>query len=475
MPGFDLFSSALEIAGLIAKKAVSPVEVVDAYLAKTDQLNPTLNAVTWRRDEALRQEAKAAEQAVMKGEARGAFFGVPIAIKDLLHVEGWPITYGSRAAKDNVCWWTSNCAASFRAAGFLFLYRTNTPEFGIVSVTENELWGATRNPWNPERTPGGSSGGSAAAVAAGMAPIGHANDGGGSIRIPASCTGLVGLKPSRGRVSAGPLVSDVMHGGAVEGCVTRTVADTAAVLDAISGFDATAWYNAPAPARPFANEVGAKPGRLRIAFTTTAPTGVPVDPACVEAVTRTAALLADLGHDVFEGAPNWPDVNAMLPGFITVWNTGVAYWDIADWNLVEPLTRAMRDQAAATDSLKYVRSLAEIQVFSRQIVQSWGRDFDLLLTPTVAIEPPKIGYVYETETDDPTEPLFRAGNMAPFTLYFNVTGQPAISLPIHQSPAGLPVGIQLVGKPWGEADLIRIASQLEQAAPWRARRPSVAA
>lgn len=474
MPGIDLFSSALELAGLIAKKSVSPVEVVDAYLAKTDELNPRLNAVTWRRDDEVRKEAKAAEQAIMKGEARGAFFGVPMAIKDLLHVEGWPITYGSRAAKDNVCWWTSTVAASFRAAGFLFLHRTNTPEFGIVSVTENQLWGATRNPWDPERTPGGSSGGSAASVAAGMAPIAHANDGGGSIRIPASCTGLVGLKPSRGRVSSGPLVSDVMHGGAVEGCVSRTVADTAAVLDAISAPDPTAWYNAPAPARPFANEVGAKTGRLRIAFTTTAPTGVPVEASCVEAVRRTAALLADLGHDVFEGAPDWPDVNAMLPGFITVWNTGIAYWDVSDWSQVEPLTRAMRDQAAATDSLKYVRSLAEMQVFSRQIVQSWGRDFDLLLTPTVAIEPPKIGYVYETETDDPMEPLFRAGAMAPFTLYFNLTGQPAISLPLHWSPAGLPVGVQIVGKPWGEAELIRVGSQLEEAAPWRSRKPALA-
>jgi amidase len=475
MASFDPFSSALELAGLIAKKKVSPVEVVDEYLRRTDKLNPALNAVTWRRDEAVRKEAKDAEQAVMKGEARGPFFGVPIAIKDLLHIEGWPITYGSRAAKDNVCWWTSNAAASFRAAGFLFLHRTNTPEFGIVSVTENQLYGATRNPWNPERTPGGSSGGSAAAVAAGMVPIAHANDGGGSIRIPASCAGLVGLKPSRGRVSSGPLVSDVMHGGAVEGCVSRTVADTAAVLDTISAFDPTAWYNAPAPSRPFANEVGTKPGQLRIAFTTTAPTGVPVEPSCVEAVQRTAAILAELGHEVFEGAPNWPDVNAMLPGFITVWNTGVAYYDVADWNQVEPLTRAMRDQAAATDSLKYVRSLAEMQVFSRQIVQSWGRDFDLLLTPTCAIEPPKVGWVYETTSDDPMEPLFRAGVMAPFTLYFNLTGQPAISLPLHTAPSGLPIGIQLVGKPWGEAELIRIASQLEQAAPWRDRKPSMAA
>ncbi len=475
MQDFDPFSSALELADLIAAKELSPVEVVDAYLARTDKLNPALNAVTWRRDEAVRREAREAERAVMNGEAKGRFFGVPMAIKDLFHIEGWPITYGSKAMADNVCWWTSNVAAAFRAAGFLFLHRTNTPEFGIVSVTENDLFGATGNPWNPGHTPGGSSGGSASAVAAGMAPIAHASDGGGSIRIPASCTGLVGLKPSRGRVSSGPLVSDVMHGGAVEGCVTRTMADTAAVLDAISGPDATAWYNAPAPARPFAHEVGANPGQLRIAYTTQAPTGAPCDPACIEAVEKTAALLQELGHEVFEGAPNWPLVDEMLPGFTTVWNTNLAYYDVKDWNLVEPLTRAMREQALATDSLKYMRALAEMQVFSRQIMQSWGRDFDILLTPTVAIEPPKIGYVFDVQGDDPMEPLFRAGNLAPFTLFFNLTGQPALSLPLHWSESGLPIGVQLVGMPWGEAELIRVGSQLEAASPWRHRKPPLAA
>jgi amidase len=254
------FASALDLARSIREKELSPLEIVDFYLARIDALNPQLNAVTWRRDDALRAEAKAAEAALMRGEARGPFFGVPIAIKDLTFVEGWPITFGSRSAEHNVTSFTATVVQRYIEAGFLLECRTNSPEFGIMPVAENRLWGATRNPWDLARTPGGSSGGSAAAVAAGMAPIAHANDGGGSIRIPAACCGLVGLKPSRGRVSSGPLVSDVMHGGAVEGCVSHTVADTAAVLDVLSAPDPSAWYNAPAPERPFAQEVGAKPG-----------------------------------------------------------------------------------------------------------------------------------------------------------------------------------------------------------------------
>jgi amidase len=468
----DPFSSALEIAALIRDKQISPVEVVDLFLERTDRLNPELNAVTWRRDEDVRAEAKAAEQAVMTGEAKGAFFGVPIAIKDLVFVEGWPITFGSKSSLDHVCGFTSHVTAAFREAGCLFLFRTNTPEFGILPVTENDAWGATRNPWDLSRTPGGSSGGSAASVAAAMAPIGHANDGGGSIRIPAACTGLVGLKPSRGRVSSGPLVSDVMHGGAVEGCVTRTVADTAAMLDALSAFDPTAWYNAPKPERPYVEELGVAPGKLRIAYTTVSPLGNEIAPHIVAQVEKTAALLQDLGHEVFEGAPQWPEPEQVLEGFMTVWNTGTALWEIGDENQIEPLTKAMREKAAKVSSLDYARAIAELQVYSRQVVQSWGRDFDVLLTPTLSMDPLPIGYLFEKETDDPTEPLTRGAGMVPFTPLINVTGQPAISLPVAWTDSGLPCGMHFVGAPWAEATLIRLASQLEKAAPWKDRRPS---
>jgi len=469
----ESFTSALDLAKAVRSKELSPVEIVDYYLERSDQLNPRLNAVTWRRDDELRAEAKAAEDVLMRGEAKGAFFGVPIAIKDMVFVEGWPISFGSRAAIDNVAFFTSEVIEGFRRAGFLLMYRTNAPEFGVLPVTENQAWGATHNPWDLSRTPGGSSGGSAAAVASGMAPIAHANDGGGSIRIPASCCGLVGLKPSRGRVSSGPLVVDAMHGAAVEGCVSRTVAETAAVLDAISAFDSTAWYNAPAPERPFIEEVTAAPGRLRVAFSTKAPTGVDVDACCVEAVEATAKLLEDLGHEVFEGEPSWADVDSLVPGFITLWCSSIGYWPLADWQSVEPLSAAMRERALATSSLDYVQTLMGLQIQSRAVVASWGRDFDVWLTPTLAIKPPKTGYLFEGNGDDPMAPLMRAADMVPFTPWFNISGQPAVSLPLHRSDDGVPIGVQLVGRPWGEAELLRLAGQLEQAAPWAERHPAL--
>lgn len=467
----ESFTSALDLAKAVRSKELSPVEIVDHYLARVDELNPQLNAVTWRRDDDLRAEAKVAEAALMRGEAKGAFFGIPIAIKDMVFVEGWPISFGSRAGLDNVAFFTSEVIEGFRRAGFLLMYRTNAPEFGVLPITENHAWGPTHNPWDLSRTPGGSSGGSAAAVAAGMAPIAHANDGGGSIRIPASCCGLVGLKPSRGRVSSGPLIVDAMHGAAVEGCVSRTVAETAAVLDAISAFDPTAWYNAPAPERPFLEEVGAPPGRLRVAFSTKAPTGSEVDPCCIEAVESSARLLEELGHEVFEGDPSWADVDALVPGFITLWCSGIGYWPLGDWESVEPLSAAMRERALATNSVDYVQALIGLQIQSRAVVASWGRDFDVWLTPTLAIKPPKTGYLFDGDDDDPMAPLLRAADMVPFTPWFNITGQPAVSLPLHWGDDGVPIGVQLVGKPWGEAELLRLAAQLEGASPWAERRP----
>lgn len=467
----DAFASALELAAAVRAKEVSPVELVDGYLERVDRINPAINAVVWRRDEALRREAREAEEAVMQGRELGRFHGVPIAVKDLTDVEGWPTTYGSRAARNRVAMADAYVVTAFKRAGFLLAYRTNTPEFGTLCVTENELFGDTRNPWNTERTPGGSSGGSAAAVAAGLVPIGHANDGGGSIRIPASCCGLVGLKASRGRVSMGPFVSDVLHGFAVDGVVSRTVADTAAVLDEIGGQDPTAWYNAPAPERAFSEEVGRGPGRLRIAYTTAPPLGASVEPCCVELVADTAALLEELGHDVFEGAPAWPDPEQSLATFMTVWNTGGALVDVNDWQQVERLNRAMRESALATDSIVYVRAIAEMQVNSRIIAASWGRDFDVLLTPTLAVEPPEVGAVWEGYDEDPLRPLAKAAEWVPFTPLFNVTGQPAISLPLGTGPNGLPLGVQLVGAPWDEACLIRLSAQIEEARPWRGRHP----
>lgn len=469
----DPFLSALEVAAAIRRGELDPVDVLDSYLARVDELNPKLNAVIWRDDDAAMADAKRARDAVRSGAALGPLHGVPIPIKDLTDVQGWPTTFGSCGGLGRISSHTQHIAQSFRNAGAVLAYRTNTPEFGTVCVTENQAYGSTRNPWSLEHSPGGSSGGAAAAVASGMAPIAHANDGGGSIRIPASCCGLVGLKPSRGRIPNGPLISDIMHGGAVEGAVTRTVADSALILDVAATFDAGAWYNAPAPQRPFLDEVGADPGRLRIAYTTVAPTGVPVSPECVAAVEKTARLLEAAGHDVFEGAPAWPELSEIMPSFLVVWNTSSVYFEVDDWSKIEPLNAALRSQASQMDSLAYVRGLLHLQILSRRLVASWGREFDMLLTPTIATEPPLVGSLWEGSELDASMPLMNAGAICPFTPLFNVSGQPAISLPMHWSASGLPVGIQLVGKPWGEAELLRVASQLEQAAPWRDRRPAV--
>jgi amidase len=269
-------SSALSVAAAIRTKQVSPLEVLDACLARVDEVNGKVNAVIWRNDDQARAAAKQAGEAVARGDQLAPFHGVPIPIKDLTPVEGWPTTYGSHGAPAGTSRESELVVLALERAGFLLTGRTNTPEFGPITVAENLRYGITRNPWNLEHTPGGSSGGAGAAVASGMFPIAHANDGGGSIRIPSSCCGLVGLKPSRGRV---PTLVTSWEGAAVEGVITRTVADAAAVLDVVSGPDPLCWYNAPVPQRPFAAEVGVAPGRLRIGLVERAPLGLTATPS----------------------------------------------------------------------------------------------------------------------------------------------------------------------------------------------------
>jgi len=470
----DPFVSALEVAALIRDGSASPLEVVDLYLARVDRLNPQLNAITWRRDEAVRAEARAATERLRSVDwVRQPFFGLPIPIKDLSPVQGWPLTSGSRGSLDYIAEETSTTVQRLADAGFLLMGRSATPEIGTISVTESLAFGATRNPWDLSRSPGGSSGGAGAALAAGLAPAAHGSDGGGSIRVPAACCGLVGLKVSRGRLPMGPTYTDAMHGGAVEGVLTRTVADTAAILDCLSGVDAGAWYNAPLPTRPFQAEVGAPVGRLRIGVATALPNGLPTAADCVAGAAATAKLCAELGHEVFEASPTaWSDA-AWMDAFLKVWNTGIAYRPMIDVTKLEPLNAYNRERAQQVDSLAYVGAVRELQRFTRRMIAAWGRDFDLLLTPTTGIVAPPIGAFFEGAEEAPVLPLARAGHMAGFTSAFNVTGQPAISLPLHWTAAGLPIGVQVVGSPWGEAELFRFAAQLEAARPWRHRRPSV--
>ncbi|MFL5857903.1 MAG: amidase [Solirubrobacteraceae bacterium] len=471
MAAKDPFASALDLAAAIRSREVSPVEALDRCLAEVDRLNPTVNAVVWRDDDEARRFAQEAERrvAATDPDLLPPFHGVPMPIKDLTPVTGWPVSYGSHAGPTEASELGEIVVDKLRDAGFVLACRTNTPEFGPITVAENLRYGPTRNPWDPGRTPGGSSGGAGAAVAAGMFPVAHANDGGGSIRIPASCCGLVGLKPSRGRV---PRLVQSWQGAVVEGVECWTVADSASVLDAISGPDRLAWYNAPPPERPFADEVGADQPPLRIGLVETVPLGLPLDEACADAAGVAASLLADLGHRVepvvFDTLPE--DLIAMaMP---VIWAGYVDYPGV-DWERTEPHNAQAYRNAADAGLLDLAQSIQGLQLRTRKIVAHWGRDFDVLLTPTLSIEPPPVGTVLEAVHASPGEPALPVIQMVAFTIFGNLTGLPAISLPLHATPSGLPIGVQLTGGPWDEATLIRLAAQLEQAAPWAGRRPDV--
>ncbi len=390
-----------------------------------------------------------------------------------------PTTSASAFCKDFVPEQDSELVARQKRAGLVIMGKTNAPEFGILPTTEPHLYGACRNPWDTGRTTGGSSGGSAAAVAAGMVPMAHANDGGGSIRIPASCCGVFGLKPTRARNPSGPPLGDVMGGLIVEHAVTRSVRDSAALLDATSGPDSGDPYWAPPPARPFLEEVGADPGRLRIAFTTRSLTGSPVHGDCVKAVEDAAGLCSDLGHDLAEDAPA-VDGQMLTPAFMTLWATGIA-WSIDGMalttgkepkaELVEPLSWALREMGESTGAPAYLLAVSLLQRISREVARFMQR-YDLWLTPTLAEPPVPLG-TFESPPDNPLYGIVRAAGFVPFTPLCNVTGQPAMSVPLFWNEAGLPVGTHFAARFGDEAILFRLAAQLEEARPWADRRPPV--
>jgi amidase len=470
----DPFTPATELADAVRRREVSPVELAELYLGRIDKLDGELNAFCFRDDDRVLAWARDAESAASRA-ADGElppFHGVPLPIKDLNRVEGWPTTYGSRGASTAPNTSTDFVVQRFMEAGFIPLGMTNSPEFGTVSYTESEAHGVTRNPWDLERTPGGSSGGAGAAVASGMAPIAHASDGGGSIRIPASCNGLVGLKPSRNRVPNGV---NELEGFATSGVVTRTVAETAAVLDVIGRPDPLGWYNAPPPDGPWSMAAREEPGRLRIGFTTTPPVDVPMDDACIEAVRRTADALAGLGHDVEEAELSLPDADAFVEAFGIVWNVGSAGVPLEDWDAIEPLNAALRRAGQSTDSVSYVEAVMRTQLLARPLMAHFVDGLDVLVTPTMAVEPPPCGSVWVGCDVEPMLGLMNCFPMAVFTSVWNVTGLPALSLPLHEAPSGLPVGVQFVAGPWREDVLLQLGTTLEQAMPWKDRRPAIAA
>jgi amidase len=368
-----------------------------------------------------------------------------------------------------------------RDSGAIFMGKTATPELGILPVTEPDAFGPTRNPWDPGRTPGGSSGGSASAVAAGMVSIGYANDGGGSLRIPAACCGLVGLKPARGRISGAPVAGELLSGYATEGTVNRTVADAAAALDVMAGYEPGDPYWAPPPSGTFGDAAAREPGKLRIAFSVESPNGVPVHEHHVAAVRETAELLESLGHEVEESSDDW-DAEGYVENFIRVWVAQAAAQIEAlgtltgapiDRSKLEPLTNAMIDAAEDVTTTDYLLAFNWLQLFSRQLVGRWN-EIDVFLTPTLAQPPLEIGALRVAEGEPAIQMLLNSANFTPFTPAFNVTGQPAMSLPLVQSPDNLPVGVQLVGPPAGEELLLSLSAQLEAARPWADRRPELA-
>jgi amidase len=399
---------------------------------------------------------------------------VPIAVKNNRAIAGRRLTYGADLMGDWPAPYDHNVVRRLRAAGFIVVGSTTLPEWGILPWTNTKRFGATRNPWEPERTTGGSSGGSAAAVAAGMVPIAHANDGGGSTRIPAACCGLVGLKPQRNRISFAPEIGQSFL--AIDGVLTSTVADTAAALDVLAGPEVgdAAW--APPPAEPFATTAGRTPGRLRVAVSVAPPLDVPVEPQCAAAAREAGALLEALGHEVEETDPPWrqPNLGELFTALfaplvmLQVAQARMIHGREPDAEALEPLSFALWERVGQMSALDAHLATAQLEIFARGLL-GWMDAYDVVVTPTLAEAPVRLDTV-DWRTDDPMGLFTRSAAFTPFTATANVTGQPAISLPLAEHD-GLPVGVQLFGRPAQEGALLAVAAQLEAARPWADRRP----
>jgi len=471
----DSTADATALADLVRKGELKPLELVDAAVARAKRVNPAINAIVLPLYERAREQ-------VERTPPEGPLRGIPITIKDLRSpVAGEPRHDGNRILQqldfhdDHDCFVT----AKLRGAGLVNIGRTNVPEFacGRSPIScENDAHGSTRNPWNLEHTAMGSSGGAAASVAAGIVPIAHGTDGGGSIRMPASACGVVGLKSTRGRISSGPDHGENWAGCSTHGMLTRSVRDAALALDILAGPMPGDPYYAPPNPRPFAGEVGAAQGTLRIGLLPSLPSPE-VHRDCSEGVERVGRLLETLGHEVELSHPKAYEAVEWLRDYATMiavstaatldeWSKRIGHaWSESD---LEPPTWEAAEQGRATSGLEYAAAIARLHAFSRRMATWWEDGFDVLVTPTLATPPPRLGYLTDTETA-----RVRLLQTMPFTAQFNVTGQPAISLPLHWSSEGLPIGIHFVARYAGEGLLLRLAAQLEEAAPWRDRRPEV--
>lgn len=478
MPDPDLmFEPAVELAAKVRSGELTARELVETALERIEELNPALNAFV----DIDAERALAAADAVRPGDER-PFAGVPTAIKNNRPVEGLRLTYGCALMEQNIVDYDHNVTRRLKEAGFVIVGTTTLPEYGILPTSEARIFGPTRNPWDLGRTPGGSSGGAAAAVASGMLPVAHGNDGGGSLRIPAACCGLVGLKPTRGRISPAPELGDSSLG--IDGMLTRTVADTAAILDVLAGYELGDATWAPEPYEPFAESAAREPGSLRIAATTLPPIpDASVDPICAHAVSDAAELLRSLGHEVEEVDPPW-QLEHLQPLFGAVFSNHIAL-SIAYSGMVagrgtggitaddmEPMSWAIYSMIGKMNAVEGMAAAVQLQAFSRQLV-AFLSPYDALLTPALAERPLPLGTL-DTAAPEPMATFSRSGLFTPFTPIFNASGQPAVSVPLFEGEDGLPLGVQLVGRPAGEGDLLALAAQLEAAAPWAARRPALA-
>jgi amidase len=451
-----------EVAALVRGGEVAAREAATAALERIEELDDRVNAFV----EVDGERALAAAAAIEPGDER-PFAGVPIAIKSNVPVAGLCMNFGSKFLQGHRPGHSAYLVRRLREAGFVVIGVTNMPEFGILPTTEPRHNGATRNPWDLDRTPGGSSGGSAAAVAAGMVPVAHGNDGGGSLRIPAACCGLVGLKPSRGRVSRGPDLGDSFL--SCDGVLTRTVTETAQLLDVIAGYEVGDATWAPRPVEPYAAAVRRDPGRLRVAMTAENPIGAEVDAECLQGMRVAGELLSSLGHEVVEASPALPDEGSLelfLRVFGPLVSLGITYGGLLagrepEDDEIEPMSRVIAARAGELSSVGYLAAVAQLQAVARGIVAFFA-EYDLLLTPALAERPLPIGEC-TGYGDDPWADLLRSGHFTPYTALFNVTGQPAISLPLGFGPDGLPTAAQLVAKPLGEDTLLQVAAQVEAA------------
>jgi amidase len=464
------FLPAVDLAALVRAGTASAREVVEAALRRIEALDGPLNAFV----EVDGERALAAADDMAPRDDR-PFAGVPIAIKANVPVEGLCMNMGSRFLAGHRPDHTAYLVRRFRDAGFVVLGTTNMPEFGILPTTEPRHTGPTRNPWDAGRTPGGSSGGSAAAVAAGMVPIAHGNDGGGSLRIPAACCGLVGLKPSRGRISRGPDLGDSFL--AVDGVLTRTVTDTAVSLDVLAGYEVGDATWAPRPVEPYVTSMRRDPGKLRVGMTAGNPLGVEAQPECVRGMESAGELLAELGHEVVEVSPPFPGrdlLELFVKAFGPLVSLGIGYGEYLasrppTEEEIEPLSRAVLERSRAMPSVAYLAAIAQLQALARGIVAAFA-EYDLLLTPALAERPLAIGDCNGLG-EQPMEDLARSGRFTPYTALFNVTGQPALTLPVGFGDDGLPTAVQLVGRPLSEDALLQVAAQIENARPWAHQRP----